>query len=537
MAQPLPTWAGVTLGGDPRRVKVKPAMHADSACPRSRWITAHPDTRVLPPRRKGASPHFPLGAVLDLTVAAATRAELQAPTARAAWLRQQAKSAHPRHRSYIEQAVEALLDLFSALNETDGPYTIRDTNLSWTGARGGSLTTWGLNLEGPEGLREAWHLRVGSARPAAGSDAMSAVQTAKVLREQVWSDPCRRVRVRDVGAADGTATTWVDATTVEVDHAYDNALRPALMTLLDPAPAPVPGFACARCDVAHSCESLPRVDGALGQKQSTSWRRSVSATDLERYARCPAAWHYRYEMHLPHDEVGSDALVRGAAVQEWLKARHSRGVPCTPADLADHAGLDLEAFQSAVPYLTNHIDRCPLTAPGTRVIVNDETLHCYDQMADIVVVTKPDLLLSRGQTLVIRETKSSATVSAAATRSEISSRYLQVHLGLVLAEALAAAYGCTEALMELELLTPAGAQVWSWRTSAPVEMQVAKDDVSQRVQNWLADTSWDPRPSPICAYCDVASWCDVADAYAAGVASPPPSGPACGSAWSPVDPF
>lgn len=540
MGASLPVWDGVTLLGSTARVRVRASAHAEGTCERYQWLEAHPNVTVVPTRRaQGRSPFLPSD-LLDVVESGLSVPSIDEQRTRTAWIRAQVARLPERHRAYVEHAAEALLDLFLDLGEESGPLTYRGRHGEWQAPSGALLYAWAMYFEGPGGYREVRRVRTGSAHePDRGNRAWT-LHAAQVVAQLPWSIPCARVVVREVGAVDGSSLVHLDVSPMELAEMFESELRPALRQIVTGRDT-TPGWDCPRCALVGRCEALIPAGRALGQSRAGPRTRSLSAADLDAYDRCPAHWYYTRELKLRRTHRDETAIYRGVAIHEWLRRAHARATACTPDDLpadpGDQAWLPPQEYGVARPYLIHHATRCPLEGDATTAVAIEQTYHLYDATADLIVVTKPDLVLRRGDTLVLRETKSSETVSAGASRAEISSRYTQVNLGLSLLDSLAAHHGCVNAEFELELLTPAGGQTWSWSTSNQTELTVARSDIAQRVAAWQGDEIWKPAPNALCEFCDVREWCSERDTYAN---SPSVSADATGNDganWRPGDPF
>jgi hypothetical protein len=284
----------------------------------------------------------------------------------------------------------------------------------------------------------------------------------------------------------------------------------------------------------------------LGQPDRGHSSRSVSPRDLEKYATCPAQWLLSSCLHLPSEAGGGgEAVARGRAVHLWLKAAHSRGVPCAPAGLpAPGSGLGLAdgiltepEYESAYPFLRHHVVQCPLAGDAVLVLA-DDNVYGYDHEAEVVPVIRPDLMYLSGDRLVIREFKT-AEQSYESGRADAYEKHPQVAFSLTMLTAgLADHHGASSAAVELELLTPDGQSVWAWEADDPAVASVTAGTVGRAVAGWHEDSTWDTRPGPQCAWCPVRRWCPDADAWQQGGAGAPaalaPAPPASGDDDSPL---
>lgn len=540
MGAVLPIWSGVSLRGSAAAVRIRASAHREGACERFQWFEAHPDVTASPGRRRQDRAPFVVGEVLDLVASGLSVRALGDQQARTAWIRARAARVKDRHRVYVERAAEAILDSFLDLDEEYGPLTYRGLHGEWQAPSGATLYTWAMNFDGPGGYREVRRIRVGSAHDPDSDTRAWTVHAAKILAELQWPTPCTRVVVREVGALDGSSRVHLDANPAQVANAYEVELRPALRGIVS-KDGLRPGWDCPRCVLVEQCDALVPAPDALGQTRPGSRTRSIAASDLSLYGQCPARWYYTRELKLPRSPGDETGLLRGVAIHEWLRRAHERGTPCTVADLpedpANQAWLTAQQYEVARTFLLEHVALCPLRSETATVVAIEHTYHLHDRVADLVAVTKPDLVLRRGDTLVLRETKSSQTVSAGASRAEVSSRYVQVNLGLCILDSLAAHHGCASAEFELELVTPSGGRVWSWSTANATEFAVARADVAGRVGAWLHDQSWTPAPSPLCGACDVREWCSERDAHANRPAAGGGGAEEGDLSWRPGEPF
>ena len=107
-------------------------------------------------------------------------------------------------------------------------------------------------------------------------------------------------------------------------------------------------------------------------------------------------------------------LREGEPFTSGCAQRTSRQVPCSAADLpeptvpAGFGTLTPEEYRVAYRSLRQDLNVCPLRDPGTAVVHVEQALHGFDRTADVVVVLKPDVLLRRGDALVMREVKTTA---------------------------------------------------------------------------------------------------------------------------------
>ena len=511
------------LAGDRAQIKISATdVASDCGCGRHLAFKARP--KVHPAAwRKWFSDDLPFvpGLVLELVAEAHLAPGTDTYAGLRTWLmgRLDARGVGRLLRPYVEAAVENALEAHSSIEDDLGPLRLL-TSTPIIGSRGRELTAWAPLYTTADGTREIRRVRLSSAHedPSEG-DRLWAATAAHVAATFRASPAAVRVRVVEIGLGDGSSTVLFDGTPDEATAAYDARARARASALLEEDHV-LPGFACGGCKAAGVCDALVQVDGMLGQDAAGVVARSIAPTALQKYAECPARWLLEAEMHLPKEVTGGDQMVRGNAVHRWLEAAHGRGVACRAEDLPDPAtGLGLADgrlspgdYALAHPYLVHHVGNCPLAVDEATVVAVEQTVYGWDDAAQVVPVTKPDLVYRLGDRLIIRETKSMQSMPI--DQHDAYSRHLQVPFMLVLlASGLEAEHGATAGAVELEILGPDGAEMWAWETDDPVVMAVARADVRRAVEDWHVDTTWDTRVGPHCAWCPVREWCPDRDVW------------------------
>jgi hypothetical protein len=271
------------------------------------------------------------------------------------------------------------------------------------------------------------------------------------------------------------------------------------------------------------------MSGVLGQVNKGTHTRSVSASELVLYERCPARWYLEKECRLPLDDLDDpsyEARERGTAIHRWLKAAHSRGYGCSPDDLpdaddwsADFVGfseLDLGQYEAALPFLRQHIANCGV-GDGSLIAV-DEGIYGWDAPADVIVAATPDLVRQFDDELIVREVKTTEKAlpeSASVARDQFDG---VVYWWLsLLAGGWLSHYNCGEGTVELEILRPDGSVVYRYSTADVDLMQIAEVRMDERVTNWHVDSTWPTKPNAGCPTCPVRKWCPDRDAYVTAV--------------------
>ena len=302
-----------------------------------------------------------------------------------------------------------------------------------------------------------------------------------------------------------------------------NALKPTQRTLpgrLGDFEIPDAGYDCPNCKVAGTCEGLIATSDVLGQVEPGYATRSVSPSGLDRYRTCPGQWLLSTELHLPRSDESSDAQVRGNLVHKWLEEAHTRRIGCTTNDLPEPgqglglvAGLMTEGeYSVAYPFLRHHVATCPLSADGVEWLGAEESIRGYDESADVIAVTKPDLVFRIGERIVVREFKT-ATAIPAQGADDMYRRHLQIPFLLsMLDSGVTQSLGANESTVEVEVLTPDGSVVYAWDAESPGLIDAARVDVKSAVDRWHLDATWETTPGHHCDWCPVRRWCPDRDA-------------------------
>lgn len=518
----------VDLGtGNSRRLKVSATdVASDGRCGRCLALKVRPQVKVVdgwarlfPPR--GEDTPFPLGDVTDLVMQSHGVPGLDTWDGFLAWLTGQldARGVHRLVRPYVERAVENVLEAHEAIEAELGALRLLRRNPE-VGTEDWSLNAWGPLYENDRGVREIRRLRVGTAHESDEDDRLWAAVAAHVACTCTPGQVPVRVRVVEVGCVDGNVSVLFDGTPAEATALYEAGARIRARALVEEDHV-VPCGSCGDCKTAGSCGALVPLDGLLGQPQRGHRSRSVSPSALKQYAECPGQWLLDSCVHLPKDRSGSEAVDRGHAVHRWLEEAHRRGTACEPDDLpAPGGGLGLvdgvltaAQYALAYPYLVHHVGSCPLADPATVLVAVEDTVHGYDHDAEVVAVTRPDLVYRRDDELVVREFKTAAAAYPDG-RDNAFDRHLQVPFTLRMLESgLLAHHGAATGTVEVELLTPEGQQVWQWSTESAATMAIAAGEIERITDGWHDDSTWATTPGPHCTWCPVREWCPDRDVW------------------------
>jgi len=383
-----------------------------------------------------------------------------------------------------------------------------------------TLTVWATALyETSGGDREIRRLRMSSVRTEVTAWAYVA---GHVAAEHQGSYPTRRVWVTEISLRDGIEHHLLDGVTREAaEELYLAHGRPAAKNAARGEVAK-PGRDCSSCKLTAACTERIPVPGFLQAEQPGPWTRSVSASDLEMYERCPSQWYMDREAHLPRDDEGNEALLRGRAVHRWIEAAHARGRACALDDLPHQLDdipvigsevLEPGDYQLADSYLRAHMTCCPLRDGPLQSLAAERTLYAYDSVADVVIATKPDATWLRDDTLVLHEIKSTQELPDL-TADEILTRFLAVSWDLVALESgLISHFGASCGEVQLEVLSPARARIFTYRTDDKLLMKMARGQVRRLATKWLTDETWTASPNIGCGSCAVRRWCSSRDAW------------------------
>ncbi len=512
------------LFGDPSILKVSATDIASAgSCPRHLAVKIRPDVKSRRWRRSfGSEKTFVLGIVNDLLRAAHSSEWAHDPQHLAGWIAQELdrRRVHRLLRPYATVAVTNILEAHWDIEDDIGPLQLFQSDPS-IGTVERTLTVWGPLYRTEDGAREVRRYRLGTAHVDPTPEDLLWVSTAAQVAAGFPSrDTPVRIRVVEIGAADGSIAVLFEGTPDDADTAFSAEAKHVAGSLGDLGTA-VPGYECASCKIAGACDALIPVPEVLGQPSKGYASRSISPSGLDRYQRCPAQWLLSSDLNLPKDQEYSGAQTRGLLVHTWLEAAHARGVGCSDADLPAPGGdiglaatvMDAADYAIAHPYLRHHVASCPLGTDGVEYVASETAIHGFDHDAEVIAVTKPDLLFRIGDRLVAREVKTTGTLPAGGA-DDVYADNLQVPFLLsMLSAGVAEAHGCTTATVEVEVLTPDTGEVYAWDLEEPGLAESVRADVAAAARDWHVDAEWHTRPGPHCAWCPVRQWCPDRQVY------------------------
>ncbi len=492
-------------------------------------------------RRDAPWEDFPLG----LVMAALDGVEfggLDAEVAVQKVLEETRKTVHPGVEGWVRQAVGTYLEDARWLADELGDVVLLPHRESRVLQHVSSplearvLTGWGRWYASADGaVREVRRLRV--SRVGAGDDpsnlalaqlaAFGARAVGSVYRDmpvdvQGDAGPARRVRVVEIVVSDERVPkVVVDAAPEEVARRYRERAQPVASDVVFGG-SRQPGSDCAQCKLRAECDALPHVPGLLGLDGNGTHRRVWSAATAGQYRICPAQAHLR-DQRLPGDWSDHPAIRRGTLVHTWLEVAHSR-LPyraCSEEDLPEtHAGFAAELmtpdeYRQVRPFLLSHLEVCPLHANVTSVTAEPSTA-AYDPVADVLVVAHPDLVYVADGRISYREQKTTGS-SAAWDAGTLFERVPQLALAVCLvADGAFGGEAPVAGTVELEVMSPAGASLFSFDTGDAGVVERARAELVRLTGDWHTDVEFRARPGRHCATCPVARWCPDRHAADAG---------------------
>jgi hypothetical protein len=412
------------------------------------------------------------------------------------------------------------------------------------------MAIWGLGYTSPDGIvREFRLFRLKTAtggRPRTAQEVITvAYVTAhgqRVLDGGKWSEPFMvagpdpvpaRVRVVDVGLLDGSTALLWDGSPEHAQAQLTAVVRPLVPAVTDGG-SPVPQRSCAECRVRPVCEGLPTRPGLLGLPDHGTHPKVLAPSKLWTYRVCPAKYLLTTDVRLPAQaRVETPSMLRGTHVHRWLEQAHARQQRCTLDDLptetgevtgeakrlADDARLTGDETNDIRPYLHQHLRTCPYaTIVDIALGIPERDVTVDDTDADVLVVTRPDLLLATGAGPVWRETKTAA-VMPTAEDLDLLHGYPQV----AVAVCILADRGLTDAaildqsgpgcgIVEMELLTSSAGRIARFDADDEPTVLAARRELAAATYAWHRDEDYLATPGTACQFCEVARWCPDANA-------------------------
>jgi PD-(D/E)XK nuclease superfamily len=520
--------AGMT--GDLNLIRVGAGMTGDEeACPQRLAAKARPRVgpRVCGAGMKPRLETFALDPVMEVL----DRVEHDGDAVDVALARLDARSRplHPALNHWVGDVVRAYLGAERAV-------TLVPVRSFWVLQRARreqlwELYAWGRRYQSPDGsIRELRLFRFGAAGARERDQSQVAVAAYSVGRgapamwPDRWSDPfqvrsagpAERVRIVEVGCADGSRVELFDGTVEQADMLYAEHGRARVRRVVAGGAA-VPSAACVECKLLTACDALPRIPNVLAIANPSAPLRSWSVTDGRYYRRCPAQQHLRgLNLRAAADEYSLEAT-RGHAVHAWLEASHARRpvARCLAADVPDRAddwsagGWRVCGEQAEIGALmiAHHVDVCAFGRCGGRIgeVRLEPTVTLHDTAANVIVVAKPDLLYLDDGSWVWRETKT--TQRTTPIRADVLETYPQVALAVLILHENVLGGDPSGSRIELEVLRPNDADIELVDPNDPDRVAQAREIVRGLAAGWHGDEVFPTSPGPHCQTCPVSQWC------------------------------
>jgi len=440
-------------------------------------------------------------------------------------VRNDGKRTHPGVDRFTEHATRAYLG--ARPPDVGGLRPVRDL---WVAQRilpsvVWELYAWGRRYESGGGaLREFRFLRLGEARERGQSEVAIAAFVAAfgtpASWPKPWSEPFRpsgregaeRVRVIEVGLADGSVNELLDATAQEVEDYFATHGRDEILKIAHDEEL-APGFACGGCKRVAVCHGPVRTPGLLGVESAQGPLRTVSISGLRYHRKCPAQAYLR-AVHLPRSYEYSQEAALGQAVHAWLEKVHDQQRDGCDLDAMPEAGSDWSAGDWRVTgeyaaagarMLARHVEVCPFRdAPEVDSVRVEPQLTFLDLVARAVVVAKPDLVYREEGQWVWRELKT--TQKPRPSFSDPLEEYPQLALGVAALAGGALGPGGA-GRVELEILRPSGAKLVLIDPTDSERVKTARRVLREWAGPWREDSLFEARPGKECQWCPVSQWC------------------------------
>jgi hypothetical protein len=518
------------------RVHASAARTGERACPQ--YLAAKVRPGLWPaqrtPRKQPGLAQFPLDPVTVLL----DMVEFDGLTLGQAYVRLCAGDLkgrpHPALLRWAEHGAARYLSAGAALDAARG-WAAEPASRQWVmqavppGGITYELCAWGRQYESADGSKRELRVPTVKAVAARAADPAEAAAAALVLARGRMSlgrprtgeahrlgrpQPVSCIRVVEVGCADGSSRVIFEGTPDKARRQYDEHARKRLAAVTAGGEYR-PGNNCTDCKLLGTCPALPRRPGLLGIPGTGRPARSWSVTNGRHYLACPAQ-DYLERLHLPPaaDSEPGSSVRRGQAVHAWLAGHHARQPvrPCSPEDVPDNpdawsAGgwrVTGEDARLGVQMIGDHSLVCALQGlPPDAVVLPEHQLLVYDPDASVLVIAKTDLLYEAGGAWVLRETKTTRTIS----EGSLLERYPQAALGIMLLAAGIPGGSVERNRVELERLTPAGPLLDVLDPSDPDLHAEACRVIRDLAARWRADDRAIAVPGHGCLTCGVSRWC------------------------------
>lgn len=463
------------------------------------------------------------------------------------------RKAAPAHRGHVAWTEAAVLRYLAARGADQraalggGRALTRPAAAEWVvhrelanadvyGARAYERTAWGRRYASDDGhLRELWLISQGPAKASRSESEVAAAAYVAALGHPAadggWMpytplapgrdtgpspELTQRVRVIEFGCADGVARVLADWTRQECVERFARDAAPILHRAVESLETR-PGSSCVKCKAIAGCSALPRATRLLelaAPRQRT--RSSLSVSDLRYHRECPAKFHLARNLNLKSLSEENPAIRLGRAVDAVLNLRHDakpahactrgldKGVQAALNELA--VDLDETGVAAAARMLDHHATYCPLVDLGERDrLLVQHQVTCYDEALNAVFIATPDLLYTRRDGWVWRETKTSSR--GVYEGESLLRNYPQLALAALMINSGALGGNPRRSLIELEVLTVDDVFRLEVSPTHPRVLAEAREVLASEIEALLADTTYPETPGDHCADCEVLEWC------------------------------
>jgi hypothetical protein len=439
-------------------------------------------------------------------------------------------------RRFVTQALHELSELRHLISDAVGTeMTHAGGNTSQHDRGHGQVRLTGPEYTSADGtIRESVRFGFSQLRDIHSAHLQDHAATAAMVLARARPE-LQRIRVTEFTLASGAYTVLFDGSPADAAAAYQARTddRGHLIAQALDNTRLNPGAACGGCSFLQVCPAPAKIRSVLGIDTAVA-TRAITSNDLAAYDDCPARFQLQRRSHLaprPREDQLDDGLApsrRGEAAHKFLQWAHRRSPSqgCTEVDLPDPgvdpaaveallaatgmtaAGLDVQAYTAARPYLVSHLEHCLLGYAGFDDVAVEPRHTVYDPDADVVIVATPDLTLRAGSAPVWRETKTRAYTPPQDERDALNN-YPAFALHVTLLAAGVAGNSRDDGTAELEVLTPmaADSRVFIVPLSDGGLVAHAQKIVAQIAGRWSQDSTFEPKPSSGCGRCPMYGWC------------------------------
>ncbi|WP_153349216.1 PD-(D/E)XK nuclease family protein [Nocardia aurantia] len=516
------------------RVGAGNLLISELACPRFLAAKARPAIRVGRGIYKGREQlaDFALGTIMDIVSRVEfDRVDEDSAVSDPSWRERH----HAAVVTFIEHAVRAYVNMSTGSGIGRSMRPVRGVWVAGrqTQSKIWEMYAWGRGYESLDGtVREFRFIRSSlrnarDPRQVAVAAYAAAFGVACKWSPSEWGEPFApidstvppgvgRVRIVEVCLFDGEVEVLFDGTPAVAESLYRSVAADAVKETVYGTDTQ-PGRNCLSCKIfGGTCRDITDAPGLLGvTAERDAPYRTVSISTLRYYRDCPARM-YLYGAGVPRIGEYSDLAGLGQAVHGRLAALHARGAgACCVGELpsgddewaAEGWTVRGELARCGAEMLRHHLQVCPFDGLDLPIgeVLPEPTLVFHDRVARAIVVAKPDLLYQESGSWVWREVKT--TQSRRDVSGVLLSRFPQLALATVLLADGRLGGDGRGSRVELELLRPDRAELWTIDPSDSGRVAEARETLRQLSSEWRDDLRFEARPGKTCQWCPVSLWC------------------------------